>query len=296
MPKRLSEYGVHDYLRLRPLLHLAKTIGYRRTDRRYFRLPAQFGDEAAVRRSIAGRRVLVTIAFNDPEVLGWQARLVRDLVATDRHLIADNSSSDAMSIENARIAEREACSYLRLPPNPWTGRNPSRSHGLALNWVWRRILKPGAPEAFGFLDADIFPTAACDPFKPLEEHAFYGDKRWAGQRWFLWAGYCFFRYGAVAREPLDFGLDWFIGLDTGGANWQALYRHVDPLSLPDRPLREVAALSDVALRDAYFEWRGDWLHEVGLAGNVAIKHRKRESARRILAPLLDGRARGEAAI
>ncbi len=31
----------------------------------------------------------------------------------------------------------------------------------------------------------------------------------------LWAGYCFFDFAKVARLPLDFGLDWFAGLDTG---------------------------------------------------------------------------------
>jgi hypothetical protein len=295
MPKRLSEYNLNDHLRLRPLLHLLKTTHYRRVDSRYCRVPPRSGDEAAVRRQIAGNRTLVTIAFNDPDAVGWQVRLIRELVVRDRHLIADNSSDDASAVENARIARDGECLYLRLPPNPWTARNPSRSHGLAMNWVWQRILKPAAPAAFGFLDADIFPTAACDPFAPLAEHPFCGDKRWAGQRWFLWAGYCFFRFAAVAEKPLDFGLDWFVGLDTGGANWDVLYRHADPRTVPERPISEVAALPDVPWREAYFERRGDWLHEVGLAGNPAIRGRKRDALRSILAPLLDAAVPGKSA-
>ena len=51
--------------------------------------------------------------------------------------------------------------------------------------------------------------------------------RTAGERWFLWAGFCLFHYAAVADRMLDFRQDWFIGLDTGGANWELLYRHAD---------------------------------------------------------------------
>jgi hypothetical protein len=135
----------------------------------------------------------------------------------------------------------------------------------------------------------MYPTDVCDPFAPLAQHAFYGDKRWAGDRWFLWAGYCFFRFDAVASKPLDFGLDWFVGLDTGGRNWDALYRHVDPATLPDRPIYQVAALKDVDLADAYFERRGEWLHEVGLAGNMAMRPQKREAVRGLLQPLFEGK-------
>ena len=287
MPKRLWEYEIRDYLHLRPILHLAKTARYRSIDKRYFRLPPDFGDETAVRRSIAGKRVLVTVAFDDPEAIAWQSRLVRKFVDTERHLVADNSARDRMARAICRVAEAQGCDYVRLPPNPWTGKNPSRSHGLAMNWIWQRIIRVAEPEAFGFLDADMFPTAACDPFTPLEKHDFYGDKRWAGNRWFLWAGYCFFSFAKIADKPLDFGLDWFIGLDTGGGNWEVLYRHIDPATLPDRLIRHVAALSDLDPAEAGFEWRGDWLHEIGLAGNMAMKGRKREALKALLAPLLD---------
>ena len=109
--------------------------------------------------------------------------------------------------------------------NPW--HSFSRSHGIALNWVWHNILRPGSPRAFGFIDDDLFPTAPDDPFAPLDTQDFFGLVRQEGQKWFLWAGYCTFRFDAVKDKPLDFGQDWFIGLDTGGANWSVLYQHVD---------------------------------------------------------------------
>ncbi|MGT2468690.1 hypothetical protein ACVOMV_33905 [Mesorhizobium atlanticum] len=84
-------------------------------------------------------------------------------------------------------------------------------------------------------------------------------------------------FDAVARKPLDFGLDWFAGLDIGGANWEVLYRNVDPNALPQRPITAFAAPPGLDLRQAYCEWRGSWLHEVGLDGDPSLKAKKREA-------------------
>ncbi|RWE81526.1 MAG: hypothetical protein EOS63_08995 [Mesorhizobium sp.] len=235
--------------------------------------------------------MLLTIAFGDAQCLDLQVRLIRGLVRHDLHIVADNSISEAAAGENRQVCAAYGTSYVRLPANPWTVKNPSRSHGAALNWMWHNILKPAAPAAFGFLDQDLFPTQPCDPFAPLQDVAFYGDLRRAGARWYLWAGYCFFRFDAVARKPLDFGLDWFAGLDTGGANWEVLYRDVDPNALPQRPITAFAALPGVELRQAYCEWRGSWLHEVGLDGDLSLKAKKREAVLRLLEPALQAQPR-----
>ncbi|CDX57180.1 conserved hypothetical protein [Mesorhizobium plurifarium] len=287
MPKALREYDWRQWLRLQPLLHAIKTARYRRIDQRFVHQPVEGDDVPAIRDAARSRHVLLTVAFDDPRCLDLQLRLTEGLVRHDLHIVADNSVSDASADENRRVCANRGAAYVRLPANPWTVKNPSRSHGAALNWMWRNVLEPAAPAAFGFLDQDLFPTQPCDPFEPLEATAFYGDLRWAGARWFLWAGYCFFRFDAVGRKPLDFGLDWFAGLDTGGANWEVLYRHVDPNAVPQRPITAFAALPGIELRQAYCEWRGSWLHEVGLDGDLSLKAKKREAVLRLLAPALE---------
>ncbi|PBC06777.1 hypothetical protein CK230_30230 [Mesorhizobium sp. WSM3859] len=271
---------------MQPLTHAVKTARYRKIDRRFLSLPAKAGDIAGIRYAARGRHVLLTTAFGDAQCLDLQVRLVRRLVRSDLHIVADNSISEAAAEENRQVCVARGVPYVRLPANPWTIKNPSRSHGAALNWMWHNVLKPAAPAAFGFLDQDLFPTQPCDPFEPLQDVAFYGDLRRAGARWYLWAGYCFFRFDAVARKPLDFGLDWFAGLDTGGANWEVLYRDVDPNALPQRPITAFAALPGNDLKQAYCEWRGSWLHEVGLDGDLSLKAKKREAVLRLLEPAL----------
>ena len=292
MPKSFQEYELRQWLRLQPLVHAIKTARYRRIDEQFLGMQAKDCDIAAIREATRGRRVLVTVAFGDAQCLELQLFLVGGLVRHDLHIVADNSVDEASARENRSACTTSGAAYIRLPTNPWTAKNPSRSHGTALNWVWRHVLQPAGPAVFGFLDQDLFPTQRCDPFEPLSRVAFHGDLRWAGPRWFLWAGYCFFQYNAVSGKPLDFGLDWFAGLDTGGANWEVLYRHVDPNSLPQRPITGFAALPGIELRKAYCEWRGDWLHEVGLDGDPSLKAKKRQAVLQLLEPALA--AAGEA--
>lgn len=286
MPKRLSEYTLRDYLHLRPLTQGMKTRRYRRMDERYMKLPAASGNAADISRAITGRRVMATVAFEDPVGLEMHLALVRRYVAHDVYIVIENSRSEPDRKRNAEVADRAGVWYLELPRNPWTGRNDSRSHGIGLNWTWHNVIRPGAPEAFGFVDDDMFAVAPVDPFAPLADHDFYGDLRWAGHRWFLWAGYCFFRFDAVKDRPLDFGLDWFNGLDTGGANWEVLYRNVDPASLPNRPIERTPAVEGQPLDAANFEKRGEWIHEVGWGNDPAFLGAKRSAMIRLLRPHL----------
>ncbi len=178
MPKRLAEYTLSDWRNLRPLTQKYKTLRYRLVNSIHLRRPARKGDAGALAASIRGKKVLVTVAFSDPQLIEWQAQLMRTYVSQPVYLIADNSPDDASAAEIAMIAQRHRCPYVRLPANPW-GRG-SRSHGISMNWLWRNIILPGEPEAFGFLDQDLFPTAPDDPFSALSTQDFYGLVRTAG--------------------------------------------------------------------------------------------------------------------
>ena len=271
MPRPWSEYSAREWTRLRPLVERYKYAGYQARMALHLRRPPARGDLAALRARFAGRRVLVAIAFNDPGFVEKQVALVERNAPGLVHLIADNSTDEAAADLIEKVAASRGCAYLRLRPGPW--RKPEqggRSHALAMTWVWRNLLRPARPASFGFIDHDIFPVRPTDPFAPLADHAVAGqvrDRSGGRGRWYLWAGFCFFRFDAVERNALDFSLDWAAGLDTGGANWFSLYRHLQPADVFDtgvsfEPLEPHLAGGAASS----LEWIGDWLH----AGNFSL--------------------------
>lgn len=288
MPKPISEYDLKNVIKLQPLVHAIKSFRYAKIDRKFVGSRARSNNAEQVADGIRNAKVLLTVAFEDPVTLELHLKLCRKFVPFDKHIVADNSLNVQTVERNRQIVEACGGEHIWLPPNPWaTKRNASRSHGAAMKWLWHNILKPGEPKAFGFLDHDLFPTKADDPFALLADHDFYGDQRTAGSRWFLWAGYCFFKFEAIKDKDLDFGLDWFAGLDTGGANWSVLYQHVDRLTLPQRPITAFSAIEGGDPSRAYFEWRGSWIHEVGVATDPSYRRAKRAALLARLTPFLD---------
>jgi hypothetical protein len=267
MPKSFKEFSAGDWRHLRPVTQAVKSLRYRMIDKSCRRKPARAGDAAAVARSIRGRKVLVTIAFSDPALISWQARLIRHYVPDAHHVVVDNSPADAVAAQIGRIAG--AAAYLRAPENPWSGDAASRSHGVALNWAWDNLIRPG------------------EPFSPLATQDVYGIVRTAGPRRFLWAGFCMYRFAAVKNKRLDFGQDWFVGLDTGGANWKALYSHIDMTALRQPHTTFFPFKPGIAVAEGPLQWCGPWLHEVGLMGDRRLFAEKRSTLAQMLAPHLD---------
>ena len=98
-----------------------------------------------------------------------------------------------------------------------------------------------------------------------------------------------YRFDAVKDLPLDFGQDWFKGLDTGGANWQIFFRHLDFAKLRFVDYRKLPYQPGADPATAPIEWYGVWLHEVGSTrrdGYAELAADKRRTIRNLLAPSL----------
>jgi hypothetical protein len=284
----LGEYTANDWRRLRPVGHWVKTQRYRMQRESYVRRPARFAltDTASMR----GRRIITTIAFEDPEAISIQARLLARFVPDAVYIVADMSMNQGSADEIRSIAEKLSIPYVRLPKSPLLRReHASRIHGLALNWTWRNVIRPIEPEAFGFIDHDIYPTSPDDPFCKLQLQPIYGSIRQIGERWFLWAGFAMFRFAFVKDLPLDFGQDWFNGLDTGGANWNVLFRDLDRTQLRFADTRFEPFKPGIDSGAGQIQWCDTWLHEVGLArreGFADVAAEKRNMIKQLLAPHL----------
>ncbi|MBN9009587.1 MAG: hypothetical protein J0H63_05420 [Rhizobiales bacterium] len=221
-------------------------------------------------RHLQGGTFMVTIAFEQAWLIGhFLDHLARHMPGVPV-IVADNSRTGSGSREIAAACLAGGGSYLKLPSNPI--RNINRSHGNALNWVWRNIVRPLQPRVFGFLDHDIFPLAPVDVDALLGEQDFYGQKMDKGRGWAVWAGYSFYRFAALADRRLDFNPDMDRRLVAGGRNYGPLYRHYDPATLRFAK-REFRAFEDPALGSVVTERIDGWVH----FGGVSYQEQKMRS-------------------
>ncbi|MER9102550.1 hypothetical protein NKH95_01225 [Mesorhizobium sp. M0848] len=193
----------------------------------------KFADE--VRRT-GDRRFCFVIAFNTPWVIDAMARSWELYSSGMTLVVVDNSPKQSARTRIEEICRARGVAYFSLPRN-WE-RHPNRSHGTSMNWIFHNIIRPMQPELFGFLDHDCFPIIPVDIPATMEGKAVYGSKRWSTsdhQAWFLWAGFCFFRFSAMENVDMDFNPRFIHGMDTGGGNWAGLYRLLGENDVVDVP-------------------------------------------------------------
>ena len=184
----------------------------------------EFAEE--LRRS-GSRRFCFVIAFNTPWVIDALIRAWQLYSSGMTLVVVDNSSDQSARARIADICRARRVAYFALPQN--RERHPNRSHGTSMNWIFHNVVRPLRPELFGFLDHDCFPVAPLDIPRMMEGKVVHGAKQGPapGQdAWFLWAGYCFFRFSAVEALDMDFNPRFFDGMDTGGGNWAVLYHRL----------------------------------------------------------------------
>lgn len=186
--------------------------------------------QRAMRRLAAGDPQviqLVTVAFNNPLVIALQDdHLQANLTDRYRWTVADNSPR-----RDARCALRNVCRergipYVRLPRNPYTGRDPSRSHAEALNYVTRRYAAELPAPVVGFLDHDVFPMRPTSVVERMGAAVVYGRAQERAGVSYLWPGLLFVRPDGIDLRALDFH-PWQGG-DTGAGLYPTLLRRLRP--------------------------------------------------------------------
>ena len=169
----LAAYTAKDWSRLRPLTLAYRTAARTRQMRRYQAVPpADMAGFEAMAAKLHGQPLAISIAFNQPWVIDWQQRFIARNMHDLAYMVADNSSIPAQAAEIERLCAERDVPYVRLPGNP--GTSASRSHTLALNWVYERVVKPLDPPIFAFLDHDLFPVVPVAPSRDLDGQPFYG--------------------------------------------------------------------------------------------------------------------------
>jgi hypothetical protein len=272
--RHLTEFSPKEWLQLLPMQHAMKQL---RNDAwlAYYkqRRPADLPRFLEQTRRLAGKTMVAVIAFEQPWALNWLLRMANRNLADGTVVVFDNSRNDSKRVEIEQVCKSRGTPYLALPENSTTHVN--RSHGMAMNWVYHNAVKAIGPRNFGFIDHDLIPVRPVSIDDKLKDQPIYGLVN-TGRFgfWSLWAGYCFFDYATTKDRPVNFLYDFSRDLDTGGRNWDALYRDIDrnTLRIATSVLesRKVPGISGP--RDVQFIDRG-WLHLGGISYNDTLRDR-----------------------
>lgn len=238
-----------------------KLIGLARTSRFYSKKLAQVQTINLPLKQHKTPVHIFTIAYNNAVLLEHQERLIRKNITDDYvFIVADNSPDPQKRKQIAEACCTKHIGYIGLPSNPYT--SSSNSHGACLNWLWKNYLPVYQPEIIGFIDHDIYPVKPVSIAAYLKDQPVYGHLQGQAPHWYLWAGLCFFKYAALPSTQLNF-LPAIVGskqMDTGGANWEPLYSHIDIKSLTF-PSHEYMSLREgTVVQSDKMEQIGEWLH------------------------------------
>jgi hypothetical protein len=253
--KPLYSFGL-DHPRVAKIMFSILSVIYWIIDRYYRRQSTQY----TTRLDNQPKLLLITIAFNNPALIEKQIELINRFAEPGTVLlIADNSTDISHRQTIKAVCETKDVAYISLPKNPWQQAN--LSHGITLNWIYYNVVKKVKPFSFGFLDHDIFPVSAIKILEQLKNTPLYGLKQSRQNAefsaWYLWAGFCFFRFDYMKTKFIDFNpqvlATWhsYLGLDTGGANYKVLYK--------ETPLAEVTFAQSSYLENGS-EKIDNWVH------------------------------------
>lgn len=269
----LNQFSASEWLSLRPLGHALKQLRNDLLQAAYVRARPAALEQFLVRHTgLRGGCLALVVAFEQPWVLDWLIRLARRHLAGATLVVCDNSRRPAARQAIERVCRERDAPYLPLPPN--ATKHVNRSHGMALTWIWRNVVRALEPRVFGFLDHDLLPMRQVDLAALVSAQPFYGVCNASAWGWSLWAGFSIYDYAAVRALPLNFLYDFSRGLDTGGRNWWPLYRHHERALLRFAE-RHAAMIRDPGRGDAQRAEIVDqsWLHLAGVSYNAAFQPR-----------------------
>lgn len=229
--------------------------------------------------------LLTTIAFNNLDILKVQYQQLKNNIKDKFfYTIADNSNIPSISEKIKNYCIDQKIMYVKLPSNPY--KNPSKSHGIALNWVYKNIIKKYEPNFFGFLDHDIFPYKETSIISNLNKNIF-GLIQERNEKWYLWAGFCFYNFKNIKNITMNFMPS--KGLDTGGANYYKLYKNIDKNNLNkiSQTYIDISTESKVLKINSSntgttVETIGDWIHLMRVSNWNKQENNKTNSIEKII--------------
>lgn len=204
---------------------------------------------------------LLTVAFNNPQVIEWQLELCKRFVNDNYlHIILDNSSTLLARKHIRTICSRHGVSYVSLPSNPWTGKHNSRSHGISLDWAFRHVLPRFSYRVLGLLDHDVFPVEEHSLLADIGNSFYMGLLQERPGLWYLWPGFFFVRSEAFILKK--FSMLPTRRADTGGSLWKKVFCRMDKGKIRFVEEQKIRLRDGNSRQSAFYYRMGHWIHTV----------------------------------
>jgi hypothetical protein len=217
-------------------------------------------------KNLKGKNLLIVIAFNQTWCLNWLLKMGKKNIKDAVICVFDNSNIQSKRVEIEKLSNKYKVIYYPLPP--FNVRHPNRSHGLAMTWAYNKVVKHLQPKTFSFIDHDLIPIKPISISKRIRNQTCFGVTRDTINPfyWSLWAGYCIYNFASVKNRTLNFLNDFSRNLDTGGMNWNSIYKllNKEEISFASRkfPLVSIAGIKD-PIKVEFID--DHWLHVGGIS-------------------------------
>jgi hypothetical protein len=266
--RKFTEFTISEWVKLAPLIQafkevrndflLSKFVNKNSTDVTSF---------LEANKNIQGKNIAVIIAFEQPWALNFLLEQAKINLASTHIIVFDNSMNVQKRMLINDVCKKNDVHYISLPSNPT--KHVNRSHGLAMSWAYHNVIKKLEPNIFTFLDHDLIPLTKVNVEEKLEHQPIYGLlNKGNNDYWSLWAGFCTFKYSFVKERNLNFLYDFSRGLDTGGRNWESIYKNLSftDICFANRAFQILAAPHTSDYREVEILDQS-WVHMSGISYN-----------------------------
>lgn len=219
------------------------------------------------------------ITFNNLFCVEYQIKTLRTFIKQKFNIIVIDNNNNLNQENSDRVLDlckKENITYIKAPNNYFQQLDrfdPSLKLGTTMNWIFWNCVKSREPKYFGYLDQDCFLYKDLDLTEYLDKKNMYGPLSISKQcppAWNLHVTSNFYRYEYVKDLQLDFRPSHKYILDTGGNNYDLLYKNVDmkDYELDTRGFRYFEHdIGDQNTFQYYTLHDFKWVHMCGSSGN-----------------------------
>lgn len=175
--------------------------------------------------------------FNSLFCVEYQIKTLRKFYKDNCNIVIvdnNNNLNAEVSNETFNICKKENVTYIKAPDNLFQTPNKFDSSlklGTTMNWIYLNCVKERNVKYFGYLDQDCFLFQDLSLVNYLDNKNMYGPISKSTKPPFAWNLHVtsnFYKFDHVKDFVLDFRPSHTYQLDTGGANYDLIYKDLNP--------------------------------------------------------------------